>query len=84
MGMARGDDIFSAEEINGLLRCLPSQDERDMLQRHEDRYAELGMAEQFMLTMMSISQVCPCCAVLTAPLQCVFWRLILHLGNTLI
>ena len=84
MGMARGDDIFSAEEINGLLRCLPSQDERDMLQRHEDRYAELGMAEQFMLTMMSISQVWQCCAVLTAPLQFVFWMLILHLGNTLI
>ena len=66
MGMARGDDIFSAEEISGLLRCLPSQDERDMLQRHEARYAELGMAEQFMLTMMSISQVSLRCVVLTA------------------
>ena len=66
MGMARGDDMFSAEEINGLLRCLPSQDERDMLRRHEARYAELGMAEQFMLTMMSISQVGLRCVVLTA------------------
>ena len=64
--MARGDDVFSAEEITGLLRCLPSQDERDMLQRHEARYAELGMAEQFMLTMLSISQVWLRCVVLTA------------------
>ena len=69
MGMARGDDIFSAEEITGLLRCLPSQDERDMLRRHEARYAELGMAEQFMLTMMSISQVCLRCLIWTATMS---------------
>ena len=55
--MVRGEGGLSTEDLNGLLRCLPSADERDMLQRHSARYAELGMAEQFMLTMMSISQV---------------------------
>ena len=57
LGIVRGEGGLSTEDINGLLRCLPSADERDMLQRHSARYAELGMAEQFMLTMMSISQV---------------------------
>lgn len=57
LGMAKGECALSAEDIAGLLKCLPSADERDMLQRHAARYAELGMAEQFMLTMMSIPQV---------------------------
>jgi len=57
LGLVHGKGGLSTEDINGLLRCLPSTDERDMLQRHSARYAELGMAEQFMLTMMSISQV---------------------------
>lgn len=55
--MVRGKGGLSTEDIAGLLRCLPSADEREMLQRHSARYAELGMAEQFMLSMMSISQV---------------------------
>ena len=57
LSLVHGEGGLSTEDINGLLRCLPSADERDMLQRHSARYAELGMAEQFMLTMMSISQV---------------------------
>ena len=55
--MVHGQGSLSTEDISGLLRCLPSADEREMLQRHSARYAELGMAEQFMLSMMSISQV---------------------------
>ena len=57
LGMVHGQGGLSTEDISGLLRCLPSADEREMLQRHSARYAELGMAEQFMLSMMSISQV---------------------------
>ena len=55
--MVHGKGGLSTEDIAGLLRCLPSADEREMLQRHSARYAELGMAEQFMLSMMSIPQV---------------------------
>ena len=55
--MVKGEGCLSTEDIAGLLRCLPSPEERDMLERHAARCAELGMAEQFMLAMMSISQV---------------------------
>ena len=70
LGMTKGECALSAEDIAGLLKCLPSTDERDMLQRHAARYAELGMAEQFMLTMMSISQVWLSLLPVATPAHC--------------
>ena len=70
LGMTKGDCALNAEDIAGLLKCLPSADERDMLQRHAARYAELGMAEQFMLSMMSISQVYLSLLPVATPAHC--------------
>ncbi len=52
-----GEDSLTDEELGGLLLCLPYAEDVQRLKGAPTDTAQLGMAEQFMLAMMSIPQV---------------------------
>lgn len=52
-----GEDSLTDEELGGLLLCLPNAEDVQRLRGAPKDVAQLGMAEQFMLAMMSIPQV---------------------------
>lgn len=52
-----GEDSLTDEELAGLLLCLPNAEDVQRLKAAPKDTAQLGMAEQFMLAMMSIPQV---------------------------
>ncbi|BDA49172.1 probable disheveled-associated activator of morphogenesis 1 at N-terminal half [Coccomyxa sp. Obi] len=52
-----GEDSLTDEELAGLLLCLPNAEDVQRLKGAPTDTAQLGMAEQFMLAMMSIPQV---------------------------
>ncbi|CAL8464050.1 g3585 [Coccomyxa elongata] len=52
-----GEESLTDEELAGLLLCLPNAEDMQRLKGAPKDIAQLGMAEQFMLAMMSIPQV---------------------------
>jgi hypothetical protein len=55
-GGSGGPAMFTDDELASLLECLPSQEEAEMLAPHAAEAAQLGVAENFLLAMLSIPQ----------------------------
>lgn len=91
-----GEDSLTDEELTGLLQCLPNAEDVQRLRAAPKDLivGQLGVAEQFMLAMLSIPQVrsiqSPSAAIPSRPLECarpplshpqIAWRNLLHLHD---
>ena len=57
-GGSGGPAMFTDDELTTLAECMPTKDEADLMREHAAEAAELGIAENFLLAMLSIPQVC--------------------------
>ena len=57
-GGSGGPMLFSDDELATLVECLPTAEEAELLGSHAKDAANLGIAENFLLAMLTIPKAC--------------------------